>query len=295
MKTTDESLSRAASKTRTGASPDAVDGDALREGSQTYIVKPVYKALQVLLSLGDEPTPLTLTEICHRVRMPKTTVFRYLQTLAVTGFVRHDREQDVYHLGARLFELGRLAGLQLRIRDIALPAMTELRDRFNETVNLGILDGEDIVYVEMVESRHALRMQATLGSRDPAYSTSLGKAMLAYMDERERRRHLPARLSPRTEFTMRTRADLIESLAQARVLGYAMDEQENEDGARCIGAPIFEYPGRVAAAISVAAPTARLRDEMVPEVAAAVMEAARTISRQLGHVEPDDNDAESGS
>lgn len=250
---------------------------------QPYVVKPVFKALQVLIALGDEQRPLTLTEICHRVRLPKTTVFRYLQTLAQCGFVTHDRQADLYHLGARLFELGQLAGQQLRMRDVAMPVMVALRDRFNETVNLGILDGFDVVYVEMVESHHSLRMQATLGSRDPAYSTALGKAILAFKDDPNR--HLPAQLMPRTAFTLYTRSGVMNSLAQVRELGYALDDQENEDGARCVGAPIFEYPGKVVAAISVSAPASRLGRDQVGEVAAALCEAAASISRQLGHVE----------
>lgn len=249
---------------------------------QSYVVKPVFKALQVLIVLGNERRPLTLTEICHRVRLPKTTVFRYLQTMTQCGFVTHDRYEDMYQLGTRLFELGQLAGQQLRIRDIALPIMAALRDRFNETVNLGILNGHDVVYVEMVESRHSLRMQATLGSRDPAYSTALGKAMLAYLDDPAR--HLPPRLAQRTVSTMHTKASVLASLARAREQGYALDDQENEDGARCIGAPIFEYPGRVVAAISVSAPATRLRSDQVNDVAAAVKVAAAAISRQLGHV-----------
>jgi IclR family acetate operon transcriptional repressor len=259
----------------------------LSSAEQPYLVKPVFKALQVLITLGDEHRPLTLTEICHRVRLPKTTVFRYLQTLAQCGFVKHDHQADMYHLGARLFELGQLAGQQLRIRDIALPIMAGLRDRFNETVNLGILDGYDVVYVEMVESHHSLRMQATLGSRDPAYSTALGKAILAFMDEPTR--HLPLRLTPRTVFTLHTRASVLQALAQTRQQGYAVDDQENEDGARCVGAPIFEYPGRVTAAISVSAPASRLGREQVSEVAAAVREAAIAISHQLGHTSADDD------
>jgi IclR family acetate operon transcriptional repressor len=202
--------------------------------------------------------------------------------MAQCGFINHDRREDMYQLGARLFELGQLAGQQLRIRDIALPAMSALRDRFNETVNLGILDGHDVVYVEMVESHHSLRMQATLGSRDPAYSTALGKAMLAYLDDPAR--HLPARLTQRTVFTLHTKSSVLASLARVREQGYALDDQENEDGARCIGAPIFEYPGRVAAAISLSAPATRLRSDQVAEVATAVRAAAATISRQLGHV-----------
>lgn len=248
-----------------------------------YVVKPVYKALQVLIALGNQRRPLTLTEICHLVRLPKTTVFRYLQTLAQGGFVAHDRQADVYHLGARLFELGQLAGQQLRTRDVALPQMFALRDRFNETVNLGILDGFDVVYVEMVESHHTLRMQATLGSRDPAYATALGKAMLAFLDDPSR--HVPTRLMPRTVFTLHTRAKVMQSLAIVREQGYALDDQENEDGARCVGAPIFEYPGRVTAAISVSAPASRLGRDQVGEVAAAVREAAAAISRQLGHID----------
>lgn len=247
----------------------------------SYVVKPVYKALHVLIALGDEQRPLTLTEICHRVRLPKTTVFRYLQTLAACGFVSHDRQSDLYQLGARLFELGQLAGQQLRIRDVALPYMVALRDCFNETVNLGILDGYDVVYVEMVESHHSLRMQATLGSRDPAYSTALGKAMLGFIDEPLR--HVPARLTPRTVATLNTRPAIVQSLAAVRAQGYALDDQENEEGARCVGAPILEYPGRVAAAISVSAPASRLSREQVGTVAAAVMEAAAAISRQLGY------------
>jgi IclR family acetate operon transcriptional repressor len=252
-------------------------------GEQPYLVKPVFKALQVLIALGDEHRPLTLTEICHLVRLPKTTVFRYLQTLAHCGFVTHNRQEDMYQLGARLFELGQLAGQQLRIRDVALPVMATLRDRFNETVNLGILDGYDVVYVEMVESHHTLRMQATLGSRDPAFSTALGKAMLAFLDEPAR--HLPTRLMPRTVFTLHTRASVLQSLETVRQQGYALDDQENEDGARCVGAPIFEYPGRVAAAISVSAPASRLGRDQVATVAQAVREAAAAISRQLGHVD----------
>jgi IclR family acetate operon transcriptional repressor len=96
-------------------------------------------------------------------------------------------------------------------------------------------------------------------------------------------RHLPLRLVPRTVFTLHTRASVLQALAQARQQGYALDDQENEDGARCVGAPIFEYPGRVTAAISVSAPASRLGREQVSAVAAAVREAANAISRQLGH------------
>jgi DNA-binding IclR family transcriptional regulator len=146
-----------------------------------YIVKPVYKALQVLQCLGDEQRELALSEICYRVGLPKTTVFRYLYTLRECGFVDYDPATDLYRLGLRMWELGRAAGARLRIREVAVPFMRELRNRFNETVNLGMLDDTEVVYLEIVESRRSLRMHAKLGGRDPVYSTTLGKASMAFL------------------------------------------------------------------------------------------------------------------
>ncbi len=256
------------------ATPESVKG---------YVVGPVQRALDVLIALGTARRPLALTEICHSVRMPKTTVFRYLHTLTSRGFVAHDPTTDLYRLGSRLFELGQLAGDQLRIRDVAMPVMHRLRAQFNETVNLGVMDGKEIVYLEMVESHHALRMQATLGSRDPVYATALGKAMLAHVEEARWREHLPPRLAPRTGRTVSSLPALKEVLAAVRRQGYALDDEENEDGARCIGAPIFDYAGQVKAAVSVSAPVNRLTDALLPGVVAGVVEAAQLISRQLGY------------
>ncbi|MEX1018190.1 MAG: IclR family transcriptional regulator [Litorilinea sp.] len=251
--------------------------------NEQYIVKPVQKALQVLIALGEERGALTLTEICYRVHMPKTTVYRYLQTLCQLGFVAHNAEQDLYLLGHRLFELGQLAGEQLRIRDIALPHMEVLRDQFNETVNLGLLDGAEVVYVEMVESHHTLRMRATLGSRDPVYSTALGKAMLAFVPEERLAQHLVNKFVPRTPNTVGNPRELAARLEGVRRAGFAVDDSENEDGARCVGAPIFDYSGQVAAAISVSAPASRMDNAQLQAVAEAVVATAASISRNLGY------------
>jgi DNA-binding IclR family transcriptional regulator len=251
--------------------------------SNNYIVQPVYKALQVLRCLGDERRELALSEICYHVDLPKTTVFRYLQTLCACGFVTHDPNTDLYRIGLRVWELGQSVHEPLRIREIALPAMRELRDHFNETVNLGVLDGPEVVYLEIIESRRSLRMQALLGGRDPAYSTALGKAVLAFMHEEQWVTHLPAELVPRTERTITSFAKLRQDLAQARESGYALDDEENEDGARCIAAPVFKHLGQVTAAVSLSAPASRLTDRLLPKVAAAVIQTAATISQRLGH------------
>jgi DNA-binding IclR family transcriptional regulator len=118
------------------------------------------------------------------------------------GFVTHDPDTDLYRIGLRVWELGQALHEPLRIREIALPPMRKLRDQFNETVNLGMLDGPEVVYLEIIESRRSLRMQAQLGGRDPVYSTALGKAVLAFKPEDQWIPHLPSNLTARTERTI---------------------------------------------------------------------------------------------
>ena len=252
--------------------------------SDDYVVKPLYKALTVLRELGEEQSPLTLTEICHRVQLPKTTVFRYLYTLCACGFVEHDAERGLYYLGVETLRLGQLASSQLQIRRLALPHLIQLRDRFNETASLGVLDGPYIIYVEMVESRRFLRQQARLGSRDPVYATALGKAMLAFIPCEQWASHLPQRLEPRTHRTLTSHSALAQQLAAVRQQGYAVDEQENEEGAKCVGAPIFNGQGRIHAAISVSGPVTRLTEAVTCALSAALVQTAAAISQQLGHV-----------
>jgi IclR family acetate operon transcriptional repressor len=250
--------------------------------TNNYIVQPVYKALQVLRCLGDERRELALSEICYRVDLPKTTVFRYLQTLCACGFVTHDHDTDLYRIGLRVWELGQSVHEPLRIREVALPAMRELRDHFNETVNLGVLDGPEVVYLEIIESRRSLRMQAQLGGRDPAYSTALGKAVLAFKPEEQWSAHLPTVLEPRTARTVTSFAKLHQSIAQVRERGFALDDEENEEGARCIAAPVFNHLGQIAAAVSLSAPASRMHDRLLAKAAAAVVQTAETISQRLG-------------
>lgn len=251
-------------------------------GNSNYIVKPVDKALQVLTLLAEAGHELSLKEICTRVGLPKTTVFRYLYTLGFHGYVAHNGDADLYRLGPRSWQLGQSAQQYARLLELALPLMQELRDRFDETVNLGVLNRTDIVYLGMVESRRALRMQATIGGRDPAYSTSLGKAILAFLPEGQWQAHLPATLTARTPRTLTSLALLAQDLSLARQRGYALDNGENEEGACCIGAPITDAHGHVLAALSVSAPASRLPERLVEQVAQAVMETTAMISQQLG-------------
>lgn len=249
---------------------------------ENYIVKPVAKALQVLAYVAEEGRELALTEICYAVRLPKTTVFRYLQTLCAAGLLAYDPVSDRYRTGVRLWALGQMAGRRSILCEVALPTMRRLRDRFNETVNLAELDGTEVVYLEMVESRRSLRMQAKVGSHDPAYTTAVGKAMLAFLPPERLLNHLPVALAPRTPGTVTGVEALQEQLAEARACGFALDQGENEEGARCVGAPIFGPGGPVIAGLSLSAPEGRIAGTLEKQIAAALRESATEISSRLG-------------
>lgn len=245
-----------------------------------YMVQPVVKALQVLDYVARQGHMVTLTEIVHELRLPKTTVFRYLQTLSATGFLAHDVWHDRYGTGANFRELARIDHELSGLRELAQPEMRQLVDAFNETVNLAILDDSDIVYIDMLEPPRPLRASARIGLRHPAHSTSLGKAMLAFMPEVVDR--MPGgELEQMTIKTLTEVSKLRRQSEDVRRRGYALEVGENEDGLMCIGVPILDRAGHPVAAMSMSAPERRMRPERTSEAAEALKGAASRISQQL--------------
>lgn len=246
-----------------------------------YLVQPVLKALQVLQLVCEAPQPVSLNEIVRMAELPKTTVFRYLRTLASLGFVEHDDELDRYRPGIGLWRLSHGAGPYEALRHVARPHMKHLRDGFNETINLGVLSGGEVFYLDVLESEQSLRMQASVGSTDPLYSTALGKVFLAFAPPERRDQLIPAVLAQRTARTIVERAKLLEQLAVIRTTGYAMEIGENEDGSYCIAAPILDHRGIATAAISLSAPTSRFDDSARQAICAGLMDAGKRISETL--------------
>lgn len=245
-----------------------------------YIVGPVSKALQVLTLLADREQ-LTLTEAYQQLGTSKSQMFRYLYTLRACGFAEYDAERNTFSLGLRSWELGRAASGHGRLLEATSLLMQALRDQTNETVNLGVVRGTTVVYIGMVESRHALRMQATLGASDPIYATSLGKAILAFLPEDQWNNYLPKRLTALTKSTITSREVLWDDLRASRERGYAIDQGENEHGACCVGAPIFDKHGKAVAAVSISAPASRLQGEFLEEGINTVKRTASQMSERL--------------
>lgn len=245
-----------------------------------YIVLPVYKALQVLMMLC-EHGKLTLKEVYQELGISKAQAFRYLQTLCAASFAEYDPGAGLYRLGIRSWELGNASIRYAKLLELAQPFMQDLRVRFNETVNLGTLNAGKVIYLGMVESSHSLRMHATIGSRDPVYTTALGKAMLAFYPEDTWADHVPEKLEPRTHRTITDKEKLWQELRITRERGYSLDEGENEIGACCVGAPLFDRHKQVVGAISLSAPSSRLQGDFIQDAAKAVMATAEAISLRL--------------
>ena len=246
-----------------------------------YIVGPVIKALQVLDYIGESGREVSLTEVATAVGLPKTTVFRYLQTLSSTSFLRHDIANDRYGIGTAFRALARTDRSLHRLREVAMPIMRNLNREFNETINLAIETQGWVIYIEIVESTRALRMQAHIGARDPMHTTALGKAMLAFLAEPEREKVLSASLSERTYRTVLDACVLRRQLNEVRTRGYAVEVGENEDVSMCVGVPILDDLSFPFAALSLSAPVQRRSENLINAAASALLQASREISEQL--------------
>jgi IclR family acetate operon transcriptional repressor len=168
------------------------------------------------------------------------------------------------------------------IHEVALPYLHDLLVRFQETVNLGVLEHNEIVYLEVLESPQAFKMSSHVGARDYPHATSLGKAVLAFLPEKEVERIIRATGMPkRTEKTICSFSRLKEELTLIRRRGYSIDDQENEEGARCVGAPLLDSRGNVMAAISLSGPAPHFSQAVIENIGAALTEITSLISQKM--------------
>ena len=237
-----------------------------------YVVRPLRRALLLLDELIAEGRPMPLSELAERTALPKATTFRYLYTLAAAGFVIRLGGQ-LYLPSPRIVPHPPTTSLVGRLKATARPAMQRLQRRFNETVNLGIRDGGDVVYVDMIGSTRSLRMEARIGTRDPLHATALGKAMLATLPATDRLAGLPARLAAATPNTLTGRRAFAAELARTAARGWALDLEENELGACCVAAGFSIADGALLAGISISGPKQRVGEEAMARMGAALARA----------------------
>ena len=254
----------------------------MRDARGPNFLKVVSKVFLVLEAIAGSKKGLGVSELSRQLNQPKATVFRILYTLQKLGYVEKDALTEIYRLTAKIESLSYQDGREV-LKRVARPFMERLLTRFEETVNLATIDRNRVLYLEILEGVRNIRMSAIVNTYVPLNSTALGKAILAFLDQDRTGQLLKegsmAKLTPNTL----TSVSAIEShLRKVREKGYAIDNEETEIGARCIGAPIFNAAGNAFAAISVSGPTSHIKGGYAKEIAQAVVDACRKISSQIG-------------
>ncbi len=247
------------------------------------VVQSVDRALKLLEILIDEKKEISLSKISEMANLNISTTHRLLNTLAYRGFVTQTEENSKYKLGYRLFEIAGILEDQINLKRIVRPYLEEIVNKYNETANLVVLDGSEVVYVDQVESTNMMRMFAQVGSKGPAHSLGSGKALLAYLSEDRLDKLLnEMELKEFTENTITDPEKLKKHLKEIKEQGYAIDEEEMEEGVCCTAAPIRNRDGKVIAAISVSGPNIRIDNQFLQQkLVPLVKKQAEKISQRL--------------
>ena len=247
-----------------------------------YQLHSLDRAVSVLEVLGESDTPLSLAEICQRMNLHKSTAHRSLMVLERSALIERTLENR-FRLGLKLYELGNRAVEQIDLRARVHPYFRRLSAQVGETVHLSVLQKTSVVYLDKVEPNRRVCMSSKIGTSNPVYCTSMGKAMLAFQPvETIDQIIAKIRFVRYTPKTLCTREALLKSLDKVRRRGYAIDDEEIELGVRCIGAPIFNENHRAIAAVSVSGPASRITVQSVPAIAEHLLRCCREISASLG-------------
>ena len=246
-------------------------------------VQSLDRALQLLELLAGDDEGYRLVDIAARSGLSSSTAHRLLTTLEQRQFVQFDRATNLWYVGVRCFAVGSAFARRRRISVLALPVMRRLRDSLNESVNLGIADLGDIVFVTQVESREVMRAIGKPGFRAPLHGTAMGQAILAAMTQDDVLLYLRTYGLPKlTPNTIARASRLHETLGDVRRAGYAVDDEQNAVGLRCVAAAIRDEHGQPFGAISLVGPTQRVRSADFERLGAAVRRAADEITAAYG-------------
>lgn len=248
------------------------------------IIRTVANALDIFDYMQSREGDVGVTEVGRAMGMHKSTASRLLSTMEIKGYVSRDKESGRYTLGTRIVELAKTKLDQMDLRAHARPFLEELVEKTNETAHLAIPNHGQIIYIDKVDTPQTLMMRSKIGYRAFLHCTALGKAILAILSDEEvdvllREQGMP-RLTPATITDILA---LKEHLRRVKTQGFAIDDEEHEEGIRCAASSIRDYTGHVVGAISVSGPTMRVSRQRVQEIGLIVRDTCRRLSATLGY------------
>jgi IclR family KDG regulon transcriptional repressor len=249
------------------------------------MVQSIDRTFDILEILAQEKDGLGLTEIGKRVCLHKSTVFRLLSSLVSRGYIEKNPQTAAYRLSLKFIELCSTSLNSLELKTEALPSLKRLASLTTQAVYLAIRDGWEAIYIEKVETFESIRKYDIIGKRAPAYCTALGKSLLTGLNEDEiRERFQGVKLTAFTSNTITGLERLIQEVDLVRERGWSEDNEEYEEGLRCIAAPIYDYRNCVIAAVSTSGPKNIISKEKTEVISQYVMEAAKDISKRTGYL-----------
>lgn len=246
-------------------------------------IQSINRALDIIELLSAEGDGLGVSEISRRIGLHKSTTYRILQTLAARNYVEKN-DEGTYRIGLNLIKTVSCYINSLELQTEARPFIARITGDLGLTCHLGVLDGNEVVYIEKMDVYSDVRLYSQIGVHVPSYSCSLGKCLLSNFSNSDLRK-IMANCSF-TRFTDKTIASIEElsrDLDLVRKRGWAMDDEESKGGYRCVGAPIYDYRGDIIAAISASGSTATFTEDRIRPVAEYLMLRANEISKSMGY------------
>lgn len=245
----------------------------------------VVRALDILKIVGNNSEPMSLTDISKALDIPKTTAFNIINTLVEEKcLIVKDKRSKLYELGIGIYEIGSLYINNVEYLDLIRDSIRRIKDKLSTSSFACIVDNDELIYIDKVETNDTLKSSIKLGHRMPMYSASLGKAILAYYDDKALEDYINrVELKAKTKKTITSKDDLKRELEAARVNGYAVSDEENDIGLYCISAPIFDKDGKAFAAISASFVKININEEIIEKAKNIVLEESNNVSRFLGY------------
>ncbi|CAG0970040.1 HTH-type transcriptional regulator KipR [Anaerolineales bacterium] len=244
-------------------------------------IRAVERALDVLLCFTSQTPELTMSQISERTGINKSTVHRLLSTLEKKRFVERNPLTGIYSPGLRFLQMASLSMEQNSLHRLAAPFLQELQNQYHENVNLALLDGADVVYMDVIESSQRVKLAAVPGQRLPAFCTASGKSILAFLPDDDVKRILERGMPGYTRSTVTSQEAFFEDVYRIRERGFAMSLEEFEDGINAVAAPICNQP---IASVSIAGPAYRLTQERMLDIGPGLVSVAKNISLEVERV-----------
>jgi DNA-binding IclR family transcriptional regulator len=247
-------------------------------------IQSLQRGFRILEVVTRSDKGVAVAEIARETGLHVSTAFHLLRTLVALGYVSQDDGTRRYRLGPKVFQLGAAAWSENHLAEIAAPLLAAMARRTGETSHLAVRHRDEIITISKIDGSSPVQLAERVGSPRPAHCTAIGKILLAWLPDAERKAFLAqARLEPRTPKTITSVAQLERELVKVRAQGYAFDDEEFTQGIRCIAGPVRNFSGRVAAALGISAPVWRVSLDRVAELTSVVMTTGTALSEQLGY------------